>query len=71
MLPRDSRGVPALETAPTLPYHRMLLRLAFLAPDIQRDILGGRQPAGLTLEQLVRGDIPPGWDAQRRHLNWG
>lgn len=66
MLPRDRSGAPALEVAPAVPYHRLLLRLAFLAPDLQRDILAGRQPEELTLERLVRGDIPPEWDKQRR-----
>ncbi len=39
------RGLPFLETAPASHYHRGTLALAFLAPDIQRDILAGRQPA--------------------------
>lgn len=47
-------------------YDRQLCRLAFLAPDIQRLILGGRQPATMNLESLVHGEIPTCWDAQRR-----
>ena len=42
-------GSPVLEGAPASTYHRRLLRLAFLAPELQRAILSGRQPAGLTL----------------------
>ena len=47
-------------------YLRRLSSLAFLAPDIQEAILEGRQPAGFTLEPLIRNTIPPGWDDQRR-----
>ena len=35
------RGQPLIHTAPTSPYERMILRLAFLAPAIQHDILKG------------------------------
>jgi site-specific DNA recombinase len=35
-----------------------LLRLACLAPDIQKDILTGRQPADLTLSKLTDGILP-------------
>jgi site-specific DNA recombinase len=49
-----------LAAIPTSPYHRRLLRLAFLAPDLQRAILAGRQPAGLTLDQR----LPPLWTDQ-------
>jgi site-specific DNA recombinase len=37
-----------------------VLRLAFLAPDIIERILGGSQPAELTLGGLLRG-IPLEW----------
>lgn len=43
---------------------RVLARLAFLSPAIQRAILEGTQPPDLTLKRLVRGKIPLGWDAQ-------
>jgi hypothetical protein len=43
-----------------------LIRLAFLAPDLQARILDGRQPRGLTLKALLRWDMPADWDAQRR-----
>ena len=45
MLGRDA-GEPMLEAIPASPYHRRLLRLAFLAPELQRAILAGRQPPG-------------------------
>ena len=64
MLQTDAAGLPALTTAPPSPYLRRLLRLAFLAPDLQRAILDGRQPPGLTLEQLTRATIPHLWSEQ-------
>lgn len=57
-----------LSAAPANAYERKLIRLAFLAPQIQRDILDGRHPAGLTLEQLIKGDIHPSWERQSRDL---
>lgn len=50
--------------APGNPYHRKLAPLAFLAPSIQRAILEGRQPAGLTLQQLLDTDVPLLWNEQ-------
>ena len=52
------------------PYIRKLVRLAFLAPDIQQAILDGQQPVGLTLQILRESDIPSSWDAQRRLLGF-
>lgn len=49
-------------------YDRHLIRLAYLAPDIQRAILDGAQPPTLTLEQLMRQDLPLSWSEQRRVL---
>lgn len=45
---------------------RTIIRLAFLAPDIQQRIVDGRQPAGLCLDDLRRAPIPLCWDDQRR-----
>lgn len=46
-----------------------LLPLAFLAPDIVEAILLGRQPTGLTLEQLTKHvDLPIDWEGQRRTI---
>jgi site-specific DNA recombinase len=50
----------------TLSTVKRMVRLAYLAPDILRDILDGRQRPGLTLDHLVRMTIPLEWDAQRR-----
>jgi DNA invertase Pin-like site-specific DNA recombinase len=54
------------DLAPDGPYDRKLVRLAYLAPDLQRDILLGRQPAELTLAKLFRAELPLAWSAQRR-----
>ena len=70
MVGRDERTQPTIETAPTSPYERRLLRLAFLAPDIQQAILAGRQPRGLNLEQLIHQDLPIAWSQQREMLGF-
>ena len=66
MLERDASGRPVLTTIPTSPYHRRLARLAFLAPDLQRAILTGRQPPELTLGQLLQAPMPLLWADQAR-----
>lgn len=64
MVAKD-RGHPlALEVSDS-PYERRIQWLAFLAPDIQRAIIDGRQPAGLNLERLVKSDLPICWQKQR------
>lgn len=68
---RTERGLPILDTAPDSPYARNILRLAFLAPDIQRDILAGRQPLHLNLEKLKKTAIPLAWSQQRKALGFG
>ncbi|MBV7266254.1 hypothetical protein [Erythrobacter ani] len=55
-----TRGLPFIETAPVSPYEREILRLAFLAHDIQRVILRGRPPHHVNLELLKKMDIPLG-----------
>ncbi|MBJ7483747.1 hypothetical protein [Brevundimonas sp.] len=57
-----------LQQAPSSPHERDLIRLAFLAPDLQAAILDGRQDAGLCLEDLRGADFPLCWDDQRRSL---
>ena len=64
MLHQDDGGLPVLVTAPDTPYRRQLVRLAFLAPEIQRAIVEGRQSAGVTLTQLLKGPIPLAWSQQ-------
>ena len=66
---RDPAGNPVLEAIPASPYHRRLVRLAFLAPDLQRAILSGRQPTGLTLAHLMEGRLPLLWTEQARVLD--
>lgn len=51
-------------------YVRRLTPLAFLAPDIQRAIIQGRQPAGLNLQHLINTKIPVAWEDQRRVLGF-
>ena len=66
LLTISSARFPELDAAPTTPWRRKLVRLAFLAPDIQTAILEGRQPEGLTLARLMQTDIPLLWSEQRR-----
>jgi len=70
LLQRDRKGLPFLEVSPPSAYNRNLIRLAFLAPEIQRDIIKGRQPASLNLQKLVQMDIPLCWKQQRKVLDW-
>jgi DNA invertase Pin-like site-specific DNA recombinase len=52
-------------SSPADSYARMLMHLAFLAPDIQKALVEGRQPPGLTLQQMLDRGIPPAWVDQR------
>jgi hypothetical protein len=60
---RDARG-------PGDPYLRKLYPIGMLAPDIQRAILAGAQPHGLTLQQLLDAEIPVSWVDQRAQLGF-
>src|ERR1700687_5237457 len=51
--------IPAAEKI-NAPYVGRVLRLTLLAPDIVEAILGGRQPTGLQLENLLER-FPVGW----------
>jgi site-specific DNA recombinase len=52
-------------------YFTRVLRLAYLAPDITRAILEGRQPRGLTFAKLIQdADLPISWPAQRKALGF-
>jgi hypothetical protein len=61
-------GKPLGEIAAATPHSESYIRtraqLAYLAPTIQGAILDGRQPAGLTLERIIRKPLPLDWDAQ-------
>jgi len=67
-----SMSVEQHRRARSLPdsYIRRLMGLAFLAPDIQRAILAGRQPAGLTGQQLLQTGVPLAWADQRSALGF-
>lgn len=67
---RSERGMPMIDSAPRSRYDRAILRLAFLAPDIQRAILEGRQPTHLNLESLKAIDLPFAWSKQREVLGF-
>ncbi len=64
----DRSGMPGLRSAPDTLRRRRLVRLAFLAPDLQQAILGGRQPPGLTLARLMEAEIPGSWAEQARRF---
>lgn len=66
MLTRDTHGRPTLAAAPDTSHRRRLIRLAFLAPDLQLAILAGEQPERLTLARFLDSDLPLSWAAQRR-----
>ncbi len=66
----SERGMPLVENAPGSPYDNRIQRLAFLAPDIQRAIIEGRQPIGLNLERLVKTNLPLSWIEQREALGF-
>jgi site-specific DNA recombinase len=52
-------------------YVALLLRLTFLAPDITRAILEGRQPGGFTAQKLVTHyALPLAWPEQRQALGF-
>ena len=44
---------------------QQIVELAFLAPDIVRDITKGLQPTGLTSDWCLRHALPAEWQAQR------
>ena len=45
---------------------QQMIGLAFLAPDIVRDALEGKQPLGFTSDWCLRHEIPSGWSEQRK-----
>lgn len=48
---------------------RRILRLAFLAPDLQQAIVEGRQPTRLSIRALAGTDLPCEWSLQREDLS--
>ena len=68
LVERDRSGLPNVREIPQSRYAVRMMRLAFLSPRIQRDILAGRQPTALRLEDLVRAALPLCWRAQERMI---
>jgi hypothetical protein len=66
MVQLDARRLPLCPASPDTQYGRRLIRLAFLAPDLQQAILDGTQPADLNLDHLIAKPLPVDWKAQRR-----
>ncbi|HTK35380.1 MAG TPA: hypothetical protein VL358_08865 [Caulobacteraceae bacterium] len=64
-IPSADRAVLRNATSPANSYDRKLNELAFLAPDIQWAIVEGRQPPGLTAQQLMDRGVPLAWADQR------
>jgi len=64
--PLTERASQAQGRAPDEFQVRRTAPLAFLAPDIQRAILDGRQPPGLTMLGMLADGIPLLWSEQRR-----
>ncbi len=46
-----------------------IVKLALLAPDIVEAILNGKQPANVTLGELMK-PLPVEWDKQKRMIEW-
>ena len=61
----------ARQTGRSEPYIRTRNPLAFLAPKLQVAIFEGRQSVHLSVAQLIRDDIPMGWDEQERFFQIG
>ena len=45
-----------------------LIGMAFLTPDIIREVLEGKQPIGFTSDWFVRHEMPSDWTTQRKLL---
>jgi site-specific DNA recombinase len=69
LVERDRSGLLNVKEIPQSRYAVRLMRLAFLSPRIQRDILAGHQPTSLRLEDLVRAPLPLCWRAQERMIS--
>ena len=61
---------PEHSRSPASAYERALCKLAFLAPDIQRAVLEGRQPPGFNLQQLIKCTVPLAWADQRKEFGF-
>jgi hypothetical protein len=45
---------------------QQMIDLAFLAPDIVRDVIEGKQPLGFTSDWCLRHFLPCDWNEQRK-----
>ena len=61
----ETYGEIATEDAIPTARVRKAIRYAFLAPDIVRAIVEGRQPVGLTSSYLLHHPLPDDWEKQR------
>ena len=68
MLSNRSKSIAQLANEKRLgsKHFARLLRLNYLAPDIQAAIMDGSQPADLTKTKLVFSSLPLDWEQQRR-----
>jgi len=68
MLDNRSKSIAQLASEKKLgsKYFARLLRLNYLAPDIQAAIIDGSQPPDLTRNKLVFSSLPLDWEHQRR-----
>ena len=67
---RAGRSFDEIATAEGVSKRRVqqLIDLAFLAPDITRDLLDGKQPIGFTSDWCLRHQLPSDWSEQRTLL---
>ncbi|MCX7326439.1 MAG: hypothetical protein NTZ14_18935 [Hyphomicrobiales bacterium] len=65
-LQRQPNGTVTLDESPAAFRARWILRLAFVAPELQRAILDGTQPQQQTLARFIEVDIPLLWSDQKR-----
>ncbi|MFN9927837.1 MAG: recombinase family protein [Phenylobacterium sp.] len=56
-------------TAPATQHDRQVCKLAFLAPELQQEILNGKQPPGLTLRRILKSEMPLAWADQKAWLD--
>jgi hypothetical protein len=67
---RSIKDLP-IEVGASPSYFTRLFRLSFLAPDITKAILQGRQPTELSAIKLMRaGRFASAWSDQRRQLGF-
>jgi len=67
---RDGMSYEAIAAEAKISKRRVqqLIDLAFLAPDIVRDISNGPQPLGMTSDWCLRHPLPADWQVQRQSI---